>query len=79
MRNCLFWHLLWLVDPLRDHVIVINDLRNTDKSRVVVKGVQFASKAANTGSELGMSRSFRQSTLFPTAHEQTCSKLVISR
>ena len=79
MRNCLFWQLLSLVDPLRDHVIVINDLRNTDKSRFVVKGIQFAAKAANTGVELRMSRAFRQTTFFPTAHEQTCSKLVISR
>jgi len=59
-------------------VIVTNDLRNTDKSRFVVKGVQFAAKAANTGTELRMSRAFRQTTLFPTGHEQTCSKLVIS-
>ena len=55
---------------------VITDLRNTDKSRFVVKGVQFAAKAANTGTELRMSRAFRQTTLFPTAHEQTCLKLL---
>lgn len=60
-------------------MIVITDLRNTDKSRFVVKGVQFAAKAVNTGTELHMSRAFRQTTLFPTAHEQTRSKLVISR
>ena len=79
MRNRLFWQLLSLVDPLRDHVIVINDLRNTDKLRFVVKGVQVRSKAANTGTELRMSRAFRQTTLYPTAHEQTFLKLVISR
>ena len=79
MRNCLFWQLLSLVDPLRDHIIVITDLRNTDKSRFVVKGIQFAAKAANTRVELRMSRAFRQTTFFPTAHELACSKLVISR
>ena len=60
-------------------MIVINDLRNTDKSRFVVKGDQFAAKAAKTGTELHMNRAFRQTTLFPTAHKQTCSKLLISR
>ena len=62
MRNCLFWQLLSLVDPLRDHILVITDLRNTDKSRFVVKGIQFAAKAANTRVELRMSRAFRQTT-----------------
>ena len=79
MRNCLFWQLLSLVDPLKDHMIVINDLRNTDKSRFVVKGIQFAAKAANTRVELRMSRAFRQTTFFPTTHKQTCSMLVICR
>ena len=40
-------------------MIVITDLRNTDKSRFVVKGVQFAAKAVNTGTELHMSRLVR--------------------